>query len=283
MSDALGHNAEKVLRSGITTLYPSRNSDVDDELRFTVTRNGINEWDIHDDDYENDPIKITRQYLEEPDFDICNWYLGRRQAQHEAAEAPDNSDNHPPGPPKAPDNSGSDGSDTGIYSSFKITRPRIENPQNERDIDPETTRSPDQQPSGSGDADPADPISPERLWELGAQGTIERSANPIGDVISNTLLAILEGSGPYPGDETQQSPQDSLRFTLTDFQESFYIIKDNDRNTDLYFHEISLTENYLPAVRYAQQCADKLGIILPSQWHLAPQIQMGLVLETAME
>jgi hypothetical protein len=96
-------------------------------------------------------------------------------------------------------------------------------------------------------------------------------------------LAILEGSGPYPGDETQQSPQDSLRFTLTDFQESFYIIKDNDRNTDLYFHEVSLTENYLPAVWYAQQCADKLGIILPSQWHLAPQIQMGLVLETAME
>jgi len=283
MGDALGHNAEKVLRSGITTLYPSRNPDVDDELRFTVTRNGLNRWDIHDDDYENDPIKITRQYLEEPDFDICNWYLGRRRAQREAAEAPDDSDNPPPGSPKAPDNSGSDDSTTGIYSSFEITRPRMENPRNERDPDPEGNQSPTRQHTEPGDTDLTDQISPEQLWELGAQGTVERSANPIGDVLGTTLLAILEGSGPYPGDETQQGPKENLWFTLEDFQDSFYVVKDNDRNEEIYFHIQSLTKTCRPAVRYAKQCADKLEISVPPQWQLAPQVEMGPALETAME
>ena len=264
-------------------MYPSRNSDVDDELRFTVTRNGIDYWDIHDDDYEDDPIGITRPYLENPDFDICNWYLAHRQDQREAAEAPDESDNPPPGPPKVPDNSGSDSSTTGIYSSFEITRPRMESPQNERNPDPEENRSPTQHLTEPGDTDLTDQISLEQLWELGAQGTIERSANPIGDVLGTTLLAILEGSGPYPGDETQEGPKENLRFTLEDFQDSFYVIKDNDRNEEIYFHIRSLTKTCRPAVRYAKKCADKLGISLPPRWHFAPQIEMGPVLETAME
>lgn len=137
MSDALGHNAEKVLRSGITTLYPSQKSDVDDEFRFNITQNGTDYWDIHDEDYEDDPIGITRPYLENPEFDICNWYLARRQAQRGASEAPDDSNNPHPEPPKAPDNLGSDSSTMGIYSSFEITRPRAESPQNEKDPDPE--------------------------------------------------------------------------------------------------------------------------------------------------
>lgn len=93
MGDTLGCNAGKVLHSGITTLYPSWNPDVDDEFRFTVTQNGNDYWDIYDEDYENDPIGITRPYLENPDFDICNWYLAHHHTPHRATEAPDNSDN----------------------------------------------------------------------------------------------------------------------------------------------------------------------------------------------
>lgn len=142
---------------------------------------------------------------------------------------------------------------------------------------------PTEQPIEPGETDSTDQISLEQLWELGMQGTIEHSANPIGDVLGTTLLAILEGSGPYPGDETQEGPKENSRFTLEDFQDSFYIVKDNDQDEDIYFYIQSLTKTCRPAVRYAKRCADKLRIILPSQWHYAPQIEMGPVLETAME
>ena len=75
MGDTLGQNAAEVLRSGITTLYPSQQLDMDNELRFEVVQNGINMWDVHDDKYENDPVPIPQLVLEDQTFDICHWYL----------------------------------------------------------------------------------------------------------------------------------------------------------------------------------------------------------------
>jgi len=75
MGDALGQNAAEGLRSGITTLYPSQQPHTDDELRFEVVQNGINMWDVHDEEYENDPVPIPRLVLEDQDFNICRWYL----------------------------------------------------------------------------------------------------------------------------------------------------------------------------------------------------------------
>ena len=98
------------------------------------------------------------------------------------------------------------------------------------------------------------------------QRSLDRPAGPIGDFMGITLLAILEESGPYPGDVTSDRPLDHLRFTLVDFQDSFYIIKDNDRNEELYYQLESLTETCRPAVRYAERCAQKIGILLPPKW-----------------
>jgi len=42
MGDALGQNTAEVLCSGITTLYPSQQLDMDDELCFEVIQNRIN-------------------------------------------------------------------------------------------------------------------------------------------------------------------------------------------------------------------------------------------------
>ena len=44
MGDALGQNTAEVLCSGITTLYPSQQLDMDDELCFEVIQNRINMW-----------------------------------------------------------------------------------------------------------------------------------------------------------------------------------------------------------------------------------------------
>ena len=74
MGDALGENAMQILWSGITELYPTWNQEVYNNLQFTMVQNGVNSWDIHDDDYEGQPISISRSNLETPAFDICEWY-----------------------------------------------------------------------------------------------------------------------------------------------------------------------------------------------------------------
>jgi hypothetical protein len=106
---------------------------------------------------------------------------------------------------------------------------------------------------------------------------------PYWGCMGNTLLAILEGSGPYPGDVTQEGAQNNLRFTFVDFQDAIYIIKDNNREEEIYFHLDSLTETCLPAVRYAERCAEKMDLFLPPRWRLGPQLNMGAVLEDAIE
>jgi hypothetical protein len=60
--------------------------------------------------------------------------------------------------------------------------------------------------------------------------------------MGQTLLAILEGSGPYPGDKTHEGPEDWLWFIQVEFRDSCYIIKDNDRNEEVYYYLESLTE-----------------------------------------
>ena len=104
-----------------------------------------------------------------------------------------------------------------MYSLFEITHPRAESPQNERDPDPEGNKLPTEQLMEPGETDSTNQISLEQLWELGVQGMIEHSANLISDVLGTTLLTILKGSGPYPGDETPEGPKENLWFTLEDF------------------------------------------------------------------
>jgi len=247
MGDALGQNAAEVLRSGITTLYLSQQPDMDDELCFEVVQNGINMWDVHDDKYENDPVPIPWLVLENQTFNICHWYLMHRTSQQVPNNMPHSSDDDPPADPTGSNN---DGSTTGIYSSFEITWEGTENSQPSADPTPESEEHPAEEPQNSisGDA-PDDPqLTPEQLWELGMQGKTNCLPCPIGDVVGNTLLAILEGSGPYPSDVTQDSPLHHLRFTLVNFQDECYIIKDRDRDKEVYYHLDSLTDTCLPAV-----------------------------------
>jgi hypothetical protein len=278
MGDALGHNAARVLRSGITTLYPSRNADIDDEIRFEVVQNGINMWDVHDDDYEGHPIAVPRNILENPTFNICHWYATSRRAQMVPNNTPHNPDDDLPDDRQDPNDAGS------TSSSFEITRGGIGSPPNSEHPVPVSDRdqegSPQHLDSGNSPIEPQ--LSPEQLWDLSARLT-NRAPCPIGDVTRDTLLAILEGSGPYPGDVTREGPQVHLRFTFVDFLDAIYIIRDNDREEEIYFHLDSLTETCLPAVRYAERCAQKMDLFLPPKWRLGPQLNMGPVLEDAME
>jgi hypothetical protein len=273
MGDALGQNTARVLCSGITSLYPSQQAETDDELRFEVVQNGINYWDIHDDDFAEDPINVPRHILENQNLDLCNWYLIRRRARQVPSNTPNDSDNEPPA-----NNSNDVESATGIYSSFEITR------EGTGDTVPESqTQTVPPQDSPIDNPSEESRLTPEQVWELGAQGLTTRLSCPIGDVMGRTLLAILEGSGPYPGDKTHEGPEDRLRFIQVEFRDSCYIIKDNDRNEEVYYHLESLTETCLPALRYAERCAQKLDIFLPPKWRFGPQLTMGTALEDAME
>lgn len=81
LGDAYGHNAAVVLRSGITTFYPTKDSAIDDEFRLQVVQNGIDNWDIHDEDFDSEPIKVSRVELTNPDFDLGNWYRVKRYSR----------------------------------------------------------------------------------------------------------------------------------------------------------------------------------------------------------
>jgi len=223
-----------------------------DETRFEVVQNGINNWDIHDEDFTEDPITVSRQVLENQNLDLCNWYLSHRQAWRVPNNTPDNGNE---GPPVENDDSEHTESTTGIYSSFELTQggiaiisplrredsvsdlpeshtppvlspiPRVESLSET----PKSKISPIQSPIPPVENLHEElPMSPEQIWELGAQGLIDRPACPIGDVMGNNLLAILEGSGPYPSDNTRDNPLDDLQFMIEDHQLSCYVIKDND-------------------------------------------------------
>jgi len=153
-------------------------------------------------------------------------------------------------PPADPNGSNNDRSTTRVYSSFEITQGGTKSSQPSADPAPESEDNPAEDPQNSGSGDALDnlQLTPEQIWDLGMQGNTNRLPCPIGDVIGNTLLAILEGSGPYPGDVTQDHPQHHLRFTLVIFQDECYIIRDRDRDEEVYYHLDSLTETCLPAV-----------------------------------
>lgn len=78
MADAYGENAKRVLRSGIRTDYPTQNPSIDNEFRFDVVQADVGEWNIHDEDFEGDPIRVSLVELTNPTLDLITWYSNRR-------------------------------------------------------------------------------------------------------------------------------------------------------------------------------------------------------------
>ncbi|KAJ3514054.1 hypothetical protein NLJ89_g2595 [Agrocybe chaxingu] len=185
MSDAYGHNAALVLASGITSLYPTRRPDVDDDLRFTVVQRSLLTHFIHDDDYEGIPIIIDSELLSNVNFDLGNWYKVRRfnllEGSERASACDDNSmlDLSPDLPV---DQNREDGLSPGI--------PSLED--NNLDLREAVDDAPTQ---------PSTPISPEEInWELAREGNIVLPDRPIGDLVGKELIHNLAGNAPYPGD-----------------------------------------------------------------------------------
>jgi hypothetical protein len=136
--------------------------------------------------------------LENQNLDLCNWYL----ICHRAWQVPNNTLNDSDNEPPANDSNNAE-STTGIYSSFEITW------EGTGDAVPKSqTQTVPPQDSPIDNPSEESRLTPEQVWELGTQRLTTRLSCPIGDVMGQTLLAILEGSGPYPGDKTHEGPED---------------------------------------------------------------------------
>lgn len=78
MGDSYGYNAQNVITHGIDLLYPTKNTQCDDNNRFTVTPSGRARWDINDADFPNAPLHVSIQELANPKIDLANWYRVHR-------------------------------------------------------------------------------------------------------------------------------------------------------------------------------------------------------------
>ena len=71
MGDVYGYNATLVLRSGIPTLYPTVNPEINNEFRITVVQKSDDQYFIHDEDFHK-PLTVDKSILTNSRFDLGN-------------------------------------------------------------------------------------------------------------------------------------------------------------------------------------------------------------------
>ena len=77
MGDTHNFNAMQVLCSGISVLYQSTDPDMDPEGCFHVAHSEPNKYFMYDEEFSQ-PLRIDKYILTNPHFDLAKWYQARR-------------------------------------------------------------------------------------------------------------------------------------------------------------------------------------------------------------
>ncbi|KJA14738.1 hypothetical protein HYPSUDRAFT_208466 [Hypholoma sublateritium FD-334 SS-4] len=280
MGDAYGYNAAQVLRSGIRELYPTKNTDmVDDEFRFDVVTNGYMTWDIHDEDYEGIPLRVSIRELASPKFDLGGWYKRYRYTdQHKrccAIQVPSDRTVTNMKPVSlqwdlTPDLARmSDASELSDDTDWDIPSAQLQQSilQCGSVMLNGITHEMSNPPSSLVDVAPhvfnelAFPV-PEQFgseaeyrWFLGVEGRSLRPRAPLGDIIGPLLISVLEAGGSYPGDRGP-ALREGQRFIIEQTTPQGHLIRDLQRDSTTYFDlELSNHPDFEPAREYAYRCA----------------------------
>ena len=213
MGDAYCINAMCVLCSGIPTLYPSSDPDLDPQACFHVTRGEPNEFIIYDEEFVQ-PIRIDKSIITNTHFDLAKWY----QVQH-YPRLPFDGENVDldlsslefldGGYEPTSDQVGDTGSDNNDDDAPDL--------QSMSDSDWNEHRGSTSNLSGaSTDSD----------WD-------ERTYNPMGDILGEAVAQILESSEPYPGD-TNFSQHLHDRFEVVRVGDEQYQVHDRHQQMFCY-------------------------------------------------
>ena len=273
MGDAYGYNAMLVLRSGIPTLYPTVNPEINNEFRITVVQKSDDQYFIHDEDFHK-PLTVDKSILTNSRFDLGNWYHTRRlpkplnvwdddQIVDLSIFTPEDDDL-----PELYPESDSDSDDEGPPGLYPIS---------EEDFDEESDQltepiSEGEQTDSSND----DTVVSESGSETEA---LERPYYPIGDILGTTVALILDASGPYPGDSLYPQSRRS-RFTVYRVEGDFFRIEDRLQRSQATL-ALGLTRDptFSPSCWYAHRCSIRSGLSSNRWLDSTPHLTMGNVLE----
>ena len=238
MGDAYAHNAMCVLQSGISTLYPSSDLEINDEYRFTVVSKSTDQYFIHDEDF-TEPLTVDKTFLQNPHIDLGDWYHAKCFPKSAGTLENDlNIDfsifdrtwvfsvfkndvfNEDKDLPALHPGNESDDESPGLQSGADLDSEDVDPPRlwpiNEVESELEDNDDlPDLQSVLDSDEEvdylSSDDISENELTDNPDDDTIinvsdtdtetdERPYRPIGDILSETIVWILDASVPYPHD-----------------------------------------------------------------------------------
>ena len=217
MGDAYGYNAMLVLRSGIPTLYPTVNPEIDNEFRISVVQKNEDQYFIQDEDFDR-PLSVDKSILTNSWFDLKNWYRTRRLPKAFKAWDDDllidfsiftpKDDNLPELCP------GSDSDNDGPPGLYPIS---------EEDFDEEFDRL--TEPVSEGEQ--TDSSNNDTVVSLSGSETevLERPYYSIGDILGTMVALILNASGPYPGNSLYPQSRRN-RFTVYRVEGDFFRVED---------------------------------------------------------
>jgi hypothetical protein len=294
MGGAYEHNASLVLRSGIPTLYPTHNPDVDDELRFTVVQAGLDEYSIGDDDFD-EFLLISGSALRNIHFDLANWYRTHRYPKSAISSSSDD-----------------EGFDFKLLDAVINPSPTWENVTDLSDCDlslefDDSTSIPDLQSVSdlsefTDDLPDLQSVSDSDVEELSSNyattdhihtdGSIidedslesvfdsaERPYRPIGEVLGNILARILTACEPYPGDH-QFHYSGGRRFKVVRIADDTYRIHDLHQQVYSYLPAETVRDpEFEPSVWYTWRCSLRTGITHQGWSEDITQLTMAGVLE----
>ena len=212
MGNAYCHNATLVLCSGIPTLYPCANADMDPEARFHVVPGEPDEYIIYDEEFSC-PLRISKSIIMNTHFDLAKWYKARRY----------------PRTPFDKENVNMDLTSLDLCIATD-SEPGLE------ELDGSSLDNWDENDTLSGLSSELTELPPDLVSVTDSDVSAaqsdwdERTYNPIGDVLGETVAQILESSQPYPGDIGHwQLPYS--RFEVVRMEDEHYLVEDRLRQS----------------------------------------------------
>ena len=179
-----------VLRTGIPTLYPTVNPEIDNEFCISVIQKNEDQYVIHDEDF-TEPLTMDKAILMNSRFDLGNWYCTKRLPKNfnkwDDNLLVDLSIFSPEKDDSVPDLYHGDDLDSDNEdppSLYPISEEESE--MDDRDEMPDLQDNPDD-----------DTVMD---WSDSNMEINERPYCPIGDILGETVALILDASEPYPGD-----------------------------------------------------------------------------------
>ncbi|CAA7270580.1 unnamed protein product [Cyclocybe aegerita] len=261
MGDAYAYNAMLVLRSGIQTLYQTRDPLVDDDLQFTVVSASDTTYHIHNDDFEDRPLTIPKTYLVNPYFDLGHWYLIHRY--HTRPIVDDGPDD-----PSDIDSEYTENPDLDIYTESESEASHHSLEISAHHEAPDTSSNSDSEEDDElSETSPSGDVSVEEInWELGCAGKRIIPWKDIGDLLGNRVSKILNAYDEFPGDPGTiklEKPRFKVRRAL----DKKWAVDGLVHQSLTYFDAEDLRNpEFQIGLEYGRRCAQMKGIKVPASW-----------------